>query len=126
MLQRTETRAPISSQWRRARQKAGNGPYTVASRLVACVRLLTAWNVASMCGCKSAPRLSSQLSVIHPIRSHLDTVLSTRTNHFATVKLQRRHTVLVFDRLKNPSSAQVPYLYIFVNVIRRKDSAEMN
>jgi hypothetical protein len=53
------SRAPKSSQWRRAHQKAGNGPCSAASRRVACVRSLTAWNVALTCGCRSVNRVSS-------------------------------------------------------------------
>lgn len=57
-----ETKAPISSQWRHARQKADNGPCSAASRLTGCVRSLTAWSVASTCGCKSARHVMSAWS----------------------------------------------------------------
>jgi hypothetical protein len=68
------SRAPKSSQWRRAHQKAGNGPYSAASRRVACVRSLTAWNVALTCGCRSVNRVSSlrpnkQTVDHHPLQS---------------------------------------------------------
>lgn len=43
--------------------------------------------------------------------SHLDPILSSGRNDFAAVKLQRRHGVLILDRLKDAASAQVPDLY---------------
>jgi hypothetical protein len=110
------SRAPKSSQWRRARQRGGNDPYSAASRRVGCVRSLTAWNVALMCGCRSVNRVSylkpnkRSIIIILSNQSHLDAVFPTCTDHLPTVKLQRRHAMLVLDRLQNPSSAEVPDL----------------
>jgi hypothetical protein len=42
---------------------------------------------------------------------HLDPILSCGTYNFAAVKLQRRHRVVVLDRLEDTASAQVPDLY---------------
>jgi hypothetical protein len=75
---------------------------------------LTAWNVASTCGCRSA-QFPTVRSIHQPILSdrqetRLDPILSARTDNLATVKLQRRHTMLVLDRLQDSSRAKVPDL----------------
>jgi hypothetical protein len=44
--------------------------------------------------------------------SHLDPVLPSGRNHLAAVKLKRRHAVVVLDRLKDPSRAEVPNLFL--------------
>ena len=111
---------PKSLRWHRARQKAGNGPCNATSRQVRCVHSLTAWNVASKCGCKSALVGISNLSICRshprPVRillTHLDAILPSGRDHLAAVKLKRRHAMVIFDRLEDSSRAQVPNLSSF-------------
>lgn|SRR6267142_4026727 len=47
--------------------------------------------------------------------TRLDAVLPSRRNHFAAVKLKRRQAVVVLDRLKDPSRAEVPNLFFLVS-----------
>jgi len=42
--------------------------------------------------------------------THFDAVLPSGRDHLATVKLKRRHAMVVLDRLENPSSAEIPNL----------------
>lgn len=42
--------------------------------------------------------------------THFDAVLTSGRDHLATVKLKRRHAMIVLDCLENPSSAEVPDL----------------
>ena len=66
-----------------------------------------------MCGCKSAPLQRQQRPVSCQPQvtfTCLDAVLPSGRDHFAAVKLKRRHAVVVLDRLKDPSRAEVPDL----------------
>ncbi len=113
-------RAPKSLRWRRGRLKAGNDPYSAASRQAQCVHSLTAWNVASKCGCKSALHFSTSspnLSIpsfagpVRATRTHLDAVLPCGRDHLAAVELKRHHPVVVLDRLEGSTSSEVPDLF---------------
>ena len=57
------------------------------------------------------PFLHSSLHMPRSQSSHLDPILSGGRNYFATVKLQRRHGVVIFDCLEDTACAQVPDLY---------------
>lgn len=54
--------------------------------------------------------LSIETHIIPTGPAHLDPVLTGCGNDLATIKLQRRHAVLIFDRLEDAPGAQVPDL----------------
>ena len=59
------------------------------------------------------PRPRSPTSQEKKNDTHFDAVLPSGRDHLATVKLKRRHAVIVLDCLENPSSAEVPDLLEF-------------